>query len=116
MKCSKCGFNNPEEAIFCEKCDWKLGETYIPEMKINRSMMSVVTLIIGIIAIIPIIINDVYIAAIVLGAIGLVIGGYSFNIPRLMNAPNKTPLMIMSFIGLLLSVIAFIYGFYLYFA
>jgi hypothetical protein len=111
MKCSKCGFDNPEEAIFCEKCDWKLGETYIPEMKISRGVFSYIALVFGILAIIPIILNTVTIAAVILGAIGLVIGGYSFNYPRLANVPHKGVLMAMSCIGLLLSVIAFIYGF-----
>jgi len=113
MKCSKCGFENPEEALFCEKCDWKLDETYIPEIKINRSIFSVIALILGIVSIIPIVMNTAYVAAVVLGAIGLVMGGYSFNVPRLMNAPNKGVMMAMSAIGLILSVIAFIYGLYL---
>jgi hypothetical protein len=113
MKCSKCGFDNAEDAIFCEKCDWKLGDTYIPEMKIRRSVFSYLALILGIAAIIPIALNTAPIAAMVLGAIGLVVGGYSFNIPRLMDLPNKGLLMALSGIGLVLSVIAFIYGMYL---
>ncbi len=113
MKCSKCGFKNSEDAIFCEKCDWKLSETYIPEMKINRSIFSIITLVVGIIAIIPIIVDEAIIAAIVFGAVGLVLGGYSFNVPRLTQAENKAPLMIMSCVGMMLSVIAFMYGIYL---
>ena len=113
MKCSKCGFDNPEDAIFCQKCDWKLGETYIPEMKINRSIFSVIALILGIVAIIPIVLNQMPIVAIVFGALGLVMGGYSFNVPRLVNAPNKGILMALSAIGIVLSVIAFIYGMYM---
>ncbi len=110
MKCSKCGFDNAEDAIFCEKCDWKLTETYIPEMKIGRTIFSYIALALGIIAIIPIILDAVPIVAVVFGALGLVIGGYSFNLPRLQNLPNKAVPMAISSIGLLLSVVAFIYG------
>jgi len=110
MKCSKCGFNNPEEAIFCEKCDWKLGETYIPEMKVNRTMLSAVALVIGIVAIIPIVIKDMYIVSTVVGALGLVIGGYSFNAPRLLKMDNRQIPMALSAIGLILSAVAFIYS------
>ncbi|MBE6522130.1 MAG: zinc ribbon domain-containing protein [Spirochaetales bacterium] len=113
MKCSKCGFDNPEDALFCEKCDWKLGETYIPEVKINRSVFSYVALIVGIIAIIPALMKTAVIASVILGGVGLVLGGYSFNIPRLTGASNKNILMAFSGIGLILSVTAFIYGIYL---
>jgi uncharacterized membrane protein YvbJ len=113
MKCSKCGFDNPEDALFCEKCDWKLGETYIPEVKVNRTIFSYIALAVGIIAIIPAILQEAVIVSIIFGGIGLVLGGYSFNIPRLTNAPNKNLLMALSAIGLILSVFAFIYGIYL---
>ena len=113
MKCSKCGFDNPEDAIFCEKCDWKLGETFIPGVKINRSVFSYVALIIGIVAIIPALMKTAVIASVILGAVGLVIGGYSFNIPRFMDLPNKNLLMALSAVGLILSVTAFVYGIYL---
>jgi len=113
MKCSKCGFDNPEDALFCEKCDWKLGETYFPEVKLNRAVFCYAALVVGIVAIIPALMNTAVIASVVLGGIGLVLGGYSFNIPRLTNAPNKNLLMALSGIGLILSVTAFIYGIYL---
>jgi len=113
MKCSKCGFDNPDDAVFCEKCDWKLGETYIPEMKVNRSIFNVVALILGVIAILPIVFGFTPIVAVAFGALGLVMGGYSFNVPRLVNAPNKGILMALSAVGIVLSVVAFIYGIYL---
>ena len=112
MKCSKCGFENSENAIFCEKCDWKLGETYIPEMRVNKSIFNYVTLIVGIAAAALAFFESTYMVGTILGAIGLVLGGYSFNVPRLMNAENKKMLMLMSGIGMILSVFAFIYGIY----
>jgi len=113
MKCSKCGFDNPEDAIFCKKCDWKLGETYIPEMKINPIMFALVALALGVIAVLPIVFNFTPYVSIGCGALGLVIGGYSFNVPRLMGAPNKGLVMVIAGAGLILSVISFIYGLYL---
>jgi uncharacterized membrane protein YvbJ len=112
MKCSKCGFDNAENAIFCEKCDWKLGETYIPEMKVNKSIFNVITLIVGIAAAALALFEATNMVGMILGAVGLVLGGYSFNVPRLMNAENKNMLMLMSGIGMILSVFAFIYGIY----
>jgi len=49
----------------------------------------------------------------ILGGVGLVIGGYSFNISRLLAAENRGTLMAMSGIGMLLSVFGFIYGMYM---
>ncbi len=112
MKCSKCGFDNAEDALFCEKCDWKLGETYIPEMKLNRSIFCWVALILGIIAIIPIVLKSDYVISVAIGAIGLLFGGYAFNVPRLSNVGNVGLLVAISSVGLMLSCIAFIYGLY----
>jgi hypothetical protein len=111
MKCSKCGFDNKEDAIFCEKCDWKLDETYIPEMKVNRGIFSILALVFGAAGLVPVVLGTMGIAATILGAIGLVIGGYSFNYSRVMGSKNKNALMACSAIGLILSVIDFIYGF-----
>ena len=113
MKCSKCGFDNPEEAIFCQKCDWKLGETYIPETKFNRSIICWLALILGIIAIIPIAMGSNYMVSVVFGALGLLFGGYAFNVPRLTDVNNKALLVAVSSIGLLLSIFSFIYGIYM---
>ena len=113
MKCSKGGVDNDENAIFCEKCDWKLGETYIPEMKINKSFFSIITLVVGIIAAVLAYLDATHMVGMILGGLGLVIGGYSFNITRLLAAENRGVLMAMSGIGMLLSVFGFIYGMYM---
>ena len=111
MKCSKCGFDNPENAIFCEKCDWKLSETYFPEMRLNRGIFSIAALVLGIISVCLVVFNVSSIAAIVLGAIGLMLGGYSFNYSRLANMPNKNAYLACSAVGLIASVAGFMFGF-----
>ena len=113
MKCSKCGHDNPEDALFCEECDWKMGETYVPEVKIDRSITCYLALVIGIAAIACMLLNLSLYSFIVLGAIGLMVGGYSFSVPMLLGKSNKTFLMAISAVGLGLSVISFIYGIYL---
>jgi hypothetical protein len=113
MKCSKCGFDNPEDALFCEKCDWKLGETYIPEVTFNRSVLSYVALAVGIVAVVLAVMKLSAVGAVAIGAVGLMLGGYSITIPRLMDVPNKNVLVACSAIGLILSVVAFVYGIYL---
>lgn len=113
MKCSKCGFANPEDALFCEKCDWKLDQVYIPESKLDRSIFCYIALILGIVGMIPVILQDIYIVSLIIGAIGLIVGGYAFNVPRLMDVKNRTLLIVISGIGLLLSVFAFIAGLYM---
>ena len=113
MKCSKCGHDNPEEALFCEECDWKLSETYVPEVKFDRTITCYLALMIGIAGIVCVLLNLNMYLFLVLGAIGLVIGGYSFSIPMLLGKSNKFFLMALSGVGLALSVISFIYGIYL---
>jgi len=116
MKCSKCGFDNPESALFCEKCDWKIGDTYIPPVKVNPSVYCILAMVLGIIAIVPAALATLPWISIVVGAIGLVVGGYSFNLPRLLNLPSKNMFMALSAIGLALSAIGFIWGLALAFA
>ena len=110
MKCSKCGFDNPENAIFCEKCDWKLGETYIPEIRMNRGIFSIAALVLGVVSVCLVAFDVSDIAGLVLGAVGLVLGGYSFNYSRLANHANKNVYLACSAIGLLTSVAGFMFG------
>ncbi len=112
MKCSKCGHENPEDSIFCEECDWKLDETYIPEVKADRTIICYLAMIIGIACMVSTLAKANGIICIGLGAIGLIVGGYAFNIPRLTDHVNRKLLMAISALGLALSAIAFMFGIY----
>ncbi len=111
MKCPKCGFDNPEDVLFCKECDWRVDIPYVPEKKPNALLYCGAALAVGVVAIVLAFTVKGYAAAAV-GAIGLVAGGYAVNVPRLLNSDNKALLTIVAGIGLMLSMIAFMYGLY----
>lgn len=116
MRCPKCGYDNPPDTLFCEECDWRLDVPYKPPKKRNPMAFSAVALIVGIIAIALCFVGDSSVAAIAIGAVGLVLGSYSVNIPRYMpDCDNKNMYMGIAGIGMILSVCGFMLGL-MYFA
>jgi|GEM_PF-509044 len=111
MKCPKCGFDNPEDVLFCKECDWRVDIPYVPEKKPNAMLYCAAALAIGVVAIALVFTVGGY-GAVAAGAIGLVAGGYAVNVPRLLKSSNRTVLTIIAGIGLMLSMIAFMYGLY----
>ncbi|MBR6205406.1 MAG: hypothetical protein IKQ60_10310 [Candidatus Methanomethylophilaceae archaeon] len=109
MKCPKCGFDNPEDVLFCKSCDWRVDIPYVPERKPNALLYCVAAAAIGAVAAVLAFTGN-SIAAVAVGAVGLVAGGYSINVPRILNSPNKAPLTVVAGIGLLLSIVGFMLG------
>ncbi|MBR6037470.1 MAG: zinc ribbon domain-containing protein [Candidatus Methanomethylophilaceae archaeon] len=112
MKCPKCGFDNPEDVLFCKECDWRTDIPYVPERKPNAAMFCALALVIGIAAAALCIKDDTAIAAVVLGAAGMVLGGYAVNLPRLLGGDRKTLLTLIAGVGLMLSMVGFMLGLY----
>ncbi len=112
MKCPKCGFDNPEDVLFCKECDWRTDIPYVPERKPNATMFCALALVIGIAAAALCIMEDTAIAAVVLGAVGMVLGGYAVNLPRLLGGDKKTLLTLIAGVGLMLSMVGFMLGLY----
>ena len=112
MKCPKCGFDNPEDVLFCKECDWRVDIPYVPERKPNAVMFCVLALVIGTAAAVLCMVDGMDIAAIALGAIGMVLGGYAVNLPRLLGGERKGLLTLVAGIGLMLSMIGFMLGLY----
>lgn len=110
MKCPKCGYDNPKDVLFCEECDWRLDIPYKPEKKRNPMAFSAVALVFGVVGALCGFLGQ-YVVAIVCGAIGLLLGGYSINLPRLLGSDNASACVAMSAIGLLCGVIGFVLGF-----
>lgn len=116
MRCPKCGHDNPPDTLFCEECDWRLDVRYRAPKKRNPMAFSIVALIIGIVSIALCFVDGASAAAAVIGAVGLVIGSYSVNLPRyLQDCNNKTAYMGIAGVGMILSVFGFILGL-MYFA
>lgn len=109
MICPKCGTDNDEDQMFCENCDWRLELPYVHKRKLNVGTLALMTLVCGVLSILLLMI--VPIASIILGASGLMLGGYSFNLTRIADKRDAKTLAVISAIGLLLSMLGFISGF-----
>ena len=114
MRCPKCGKENPPEALFCEECDWRLDVGYRAPKKRNPMVFAGIALVIGIVAIALCFVEGAAIVGVVIGAVGLVFGSYSVNLPRYLEDANKTACMAIAGVGMVLSVFGFIYGLVVY--
>lgn len=114
MKCPKCGTENEEGAIFCENCDWKLNMKYGGEkMAVNAVYFAFASVAMGIIALVFAFLVDVPMVAVVTGAIGMFLGGYTQSFVRItqIGGSVKNKLVIIAILGLFMSVIGFVYSF-----
>ena len=116
MKCPKCGSENPEDAIFCEKCDWQLSRKYRGGTGIDPSkkvtILMYVAIVFGLAALIVSILKQGWFG-VAFGAIGMVSSGYAMTVVRVLEYEPKTKKMILgaTVVALVASVIGFILGF-----
>lgn len=109
MKCPRCGTDNPPDKLFCENCDWRLDMEFKPERATMAVQLSMATIVLGVLSVICLVM-DSGIAAAVLGAITLVMGGYSVNAARIQGAGKMY--VAMAGIGLFLGLFGFLFGFF----
>lgn len=115
-KCPKCGNVNDDDAIFCESCDWKLNLTFDKAMDakflMNSWLFAGGALLLGVTSLIGLLLG-VSLMAVICGGIGMFLGGYSQAFARVtgVNDVNRKRIVIVAIVGLLLSVITFVYGF-----
>ncbi len=119
MKCTKCGYENSLENIYCEECDWRLDQTYKGRekdtaKKKNQIVFAGASLVVGVIVIALGFVENAEISAVVVGAVGIVLGSYSVNLPRYLHDSNKGICMALAGIGMILSVFGFILGLTVY--
>lgn len=110
MKCSRCGTDNPPEKLFCENCDWKLDMEFKPEKASMAVQLSIATFFLGIVSVVCLALGGLDIVAALLGAVTLVLGGYSFNSARIQGSGNVY--VAMAGIGLFLGLFGFLLGFF----
>ncbi len=110
MNCPKCGTSNPPDALYCEECDWRLDQPYRKPRERNPLAFSIAALIVGILSVALILVDGAEYGSVAIGAVGLVIGSYSVNIPRYLNPENKSLCMALAGAGTFLSIIGFIAG------
>lgn len=109
MKCPRCGTDNPPDKLFCENCDWRLDMEFKPERATMAVQLSMATIVLGVLSVVCLVM-DSGIAAAVLGAVTLVMGGYSVNAARIQGAGKMY--VAMAGIGLFLGLFGFLFGFF----
>ena len=112
MKCPKCGTENPDGEIFCQNCDWKLNMAYKGEsMAVNSVYLSILAAVLGIVATVCAFI-DIGIVAIIAGAVGMFLSGYTQTLVRVSGIQGsvKNKIVALAAVGIILSVVGFIYG------
>ena len=114
MRCPKCGHDNPPDTLFCEECDWRLDVGYRAPKKRNPMAFVVIALVVGVVSVALGFVDGAAIGGVVVGALGLVLGSYSVNLPRYLQDSNKGVCMGLAGVGMILSVFGFILGLMVY--
>ena len=109
MKCPRCGTDNPPETLFCENCDWRMDMKFRPDRVSNMKMYTYVALILGAASVVLAATGNSMTGAIV-GAIVMVMGGYTVSLCRLTDPGAKASFYIAA-LALMLGVIGFLVGF-----
>ena len=118
MKCPKCGTENDDGEVFCQNCDWKLNMAYKGEsMAVNSVYLSIGAMVIGIVATVCAFMN-IGMVAVIAGGIGMFLSGYTQTLVRVSGIQGgvKNKIVAMAAVGIILSVVGFIYGLTLLFA
>ena len=111
-RCPKCGHDNPKDTLFCEECDWRLDQP-VSKMKKEKTstdvlVYAIAALILGVLSV-GMFLADMSVGGIVAGILGMVDGGYAINLPRYIQC-NKVVCSAMAGIGILLSIVGFIFN------
>lgn len=109
MKCPKCGTDNPAGTLFCEECDWRMDQPVKAEVSFPRIYLTLLAVVLGVVSILLWYLDIAY-GAIALGAVGMVLGGYSMTFSRITEQQNKTMLIVLTGIAICTSVVGFIMG------
>jgi hypothetical protein len=80
----------------------------VPRNPLGLSLLAMIVGIIG--TVIAFRIQSLLIAAIILGAVGMIIGGYAVSLGNHTHTPDRLQYMLMAGVGIMTSVIAFIVG------
>lgn len=114
--CPKCGKVNDDDAIFCESCDWKMnvsfGKSMDAKFLVNSWMFAIGSVLLGAVALVGVLLAVPFLA-VICGGIGMFLGGYSQAFARVTGVGdvNRKRIVIIAIIGLLLSVVMFVYSF-----
>lgn len=109
MRCPRCGTDNPPETLFCENCDWRMDQKFRPDKASNMKMYTYVALLLGAASVVLAICGN-WIPGAIVGAVVMVMGGYTVSLCRLTDPGAKTSFYISS-AALMLGVVGFLVGF-----
>lgn len=114
MKCPKCGFDNGPDANFCDECGWQLNMRYGGEkVAVNAVYFAFLSAVLGAIALVCAFLLKVPLGGVVTGGIGMFLGGYSQSYIRMSRVGGDIGkrLVVVALLGILLSVVGFVYSF-----
>jgi uncharacterized membrane protein YvbJ len=111
MKCPKCGEDNPEGTLFCEKCDWRMDQRCSRKMAVPALYLCLLSAAAGISSVA--LYSVLTYASVALGIAGMVLSGYSFTLARFsQDMQSKTPAVVAAAGGIGTSVAGFLLGLY----
>jgi len=110
MRCPKCQHDNPDGTLFCEECDHRTDQIYKKKTKIPPLYAIVAALALGVSSLIFILSEFAWYVPMSSGAVGMLLGSYSFTVVRLSDRKDKTTLMMFAATALGLSAVGFMIG------
>ncbi|MCL2608082.1 MAG: zinc ribbon domain-containing protein [Methanomassiliicoccaceae archaeon] len=110
MICPKCQHDNPDGTLFCEECDHRTDQTYKKKTKIPPLYAGVIALAFGVSAVAFILLEFVWYLPTITGAVGMLLGSYSFTVSRLSGHKNRIMFVAVSGVALGLSAVGFMLG------
>lgn len=113
MKCRKCGHENPSDTLYCEECGHRKDQPVKMERAIPPMYIALIGAALGIFAVVAWFF-EVFYAAIGLGAVGMIVGGYSMTFVRITDSEknDKMIVLVLTAVAICTSVIGFLFGIY----
>jgi len=111
MKCPKCRQDNPEGTLFCENCDHRMDRPVVKDKPfMPPRYAALIAVALGAVSILFYFATNMWYAPAIAGAVGLLLGSYSFTLIWNTRKDGEKVLLIIAAAAMALSVIGFMLG------